>query len=339
MKFRDIFGLPSAEKGVENLHTREMDAFADNVIFELKTLISGAITRALEERESRYMRSILEESFFSLESLVIKAMDAQTSRELEDFLSNHEGINPQFRTHFFSQVVQREYRSTRGASVRVSPGLVPIFEVNAQSLDNATEDESFILSLKGRKVRFEARAVLNGPTRKTPSTTPEAVMAAPRGTAMNQALGSERKTAGARVHITLHDQHGSTEKWVNLPVLLGREAATAQGLAVGSGVDIFGTYVSRRQLIVFEALGQIYCFVPAEASLTCSTEKGDVLRPDNLRRLDANTPLRLLMGVPMDTLTAPAERGDRSDYPLVELSMGTGPATHADATPRPRAVR
>lgn len=71
MKFRDIFGFSSPEKGVENLQTREMDAFADNVVFELKTLISSAITRALEERESRYMRSILEESFFSLESLVI----------------------------------------------------------------------------------------------------------------------------------------------------------------------------------------------------------------------------------------------------------------------------
>ena len=339
MKFRDIFGFSSTEKGIENLHTREMDAFADNVVFELKTLISSAITRALEERESRYMRSILEESFFSLESLVIKAMDAQTSRELEDFLSNHESINPQFRAQFFSQVVQREYRSTRGASVRVSPGLVPIFEVNPQSLDAATEDESFILSLKGRKVRFEVRAALDGPTRKTPITSPETVVTTTRGTAMSQALGSGKTTGGTRVQITLHDQHGNSEKSVALPALLGRETAAAQGLAVGSGVDVAGTYVSRRQLIVFEALGQIYCFVPAEASLSCSTGQGEVLRPNTLHRIDPGSTLRLLTGVPMDTLVAPGQRDNRAEYPSIDIRTGSRATSHADATPRPRAVR
>lgn len=339
MKFRDIFGFSSAEKGIENLHTREMDAFADNVIFELKTLISSAITRSLEERESRYMRSILEESFFSLESLVIKAMEAQTSRELEDFLSNHESINPQFRAHFFSQVVQREYRSTRGASVRVSPGLMPIFEVNPQSLDTATEDESFILSLKGRKVRFEVRAALSGPVRKTPTTTPETVIAMPRGTAMSQAMGSATKSTGSRVQITLHDHHGRTEKTVPLPALLGRDTATVQSLALGSVVNIDGTYVSRRQLIVLEILGHIYCFVPAEASLTCSNEQGDVLRPDTLHRIDPGSTLRLLTGVPMDSLAAPRQRENRAEYPRIDISAGNHPMPHADATPRPRTVQ
>ena len=223
--------------------------------------------------------------------------------------------------------------------MRVSPDLVPIFEVNPQSLDTATEDESFILSLKGRKVRFEVRAALDGPTRKTPPTMPETIITTPRGTAMNQALRSGTKTAGSRVQITLHDQHGNTEKSVTLPALLGRETASAQGLAVGSGVDIAGTYVSRRQLIVFEALGQIYCFVPAEASLTCSTEQGEVLRPDTLHRIAPDSPLRLLTGVPMDTLVAPGQRENRAEYPRIEISAGSRSATHADATPRPRAVR
>lgn len=338
MKFRNIFGVSSTDKGIEKLQTREMDAFADNVIFELKTLISSAITRALEERESRYMRSILEESFFLLESLVIKAMDAQISRELEDFLYNHESINPQFRAHFFSQVIQREYRSSRGASVRVSPGLVPIFEVNPQALDANTEDESFILSIKGRKVRFEVRAVLEGPTRKTPVAPSETSITTPRGTAMSQAFGSGSKTAGLSVQITIHDQHGTTEKLVNLPVLLGRETATTQSIAVESGVGIAGTYVSRRQLIVFEAFGQIYCFVPAAASLTCSTVLGDVLRPDTLHRIEPGTPLRLLTGVPMDTLVPPDQRENRAEYPLIDINTVSSSASHVHATPRPRAV-
>jgi hypothetical protein len=338
MKFRDFFGSSSSEKGVQNLQTRAMDAFADNVIFELKTLISSAITQALEERESRYMRSILEESFFTLETLVIKAMDAQTSQELESFLSNHESINPQFRTQFFEQVMQREYRSSRGASVRVSPGLTPIIEVNPLSLDTATEDETFILSLKGRRIRFEARAVLNGPIRKTPLVT-ASTASAPRGTAMGQVFGETPKNMGARIHIRWQDQNGSGEKWVHLPALLGREATASLGRAAGSSMDIRGTYVSRQQLIIFEALGHIYCFVPEEASLTCSNEQGEVLRPNTLHRLDPSTPLRLLTGVPVNSLTAPSQRDNRADDPLIEVGTGQQATPHADATPRPKAVR
>jgi hypothetical protein len=104
-------------------------------------------------------------------------------------------------------------------------------------------------------------------------------------------------------------------------------------------VDIAGTYVSRRQLIVFEALGQIYCFVPAEASLTCSTEQGEVLRPDTLHRIDPGSTLRLLTGVPMNTLVAPGQRENRAEYPCIDISAGSHLAPHADATPRPRAVR
>ena len=338
MKLRDFFGLSSEDKGVHKLQTREMDAFADNVIFELKTVTSSAITKALEERESRYMRSILDESFFSLESLVIKAMDAQTSQELEAFLSNHESINPQFRTQFFGQVLQREYRSTRGASVRVSPHLVPIIEVNPSSLDTATEDETFILSLKGRKVRFDAHAALTGPTRKT-TNTPPSTAPVPKGTAMGQVFGETQKSNRLRVHITLHDQNGVTEKWVQLPALLGREATSSLGGTTGSSIDIEGTYVSRRQLVIFEALGHIYCFVPAEASLTCSTERGDVLRPDNLHRLDSANPLQLLTGVPVSTLTPPNQRDNRAEYPRINISTEPQLTPHADATPRPKAVR
>jgi hypothetical protein len=337
MKFRDFFGSSSSDKGVQNLPTRAMDAFADNVIFELKTVISSAITQALEEREGRYMRSILEESFFSLETLVIKAMDAETSQELESFLANHESINPQFRTQFFGQVLQREYRSTRGASVRVPPDLAPIIEVNPPSLDTATEDETFILSLKGRRVRFEARAVLNGPTSKRPAA-PVNMASAPRATAMGQVFGEAPKSKGSRVHIRWHDQKGSSEKWVQLPALLGREATASLGDTAGSSVDIAGTYVSRRQLVVFETLGQIYCLVPAEASLTCSNEQGDVLRPHALHQLDPATPMRLLTGVPVNSLTAPSQRENRADYPSIEIGRATQSAPHADATPRPKAV-
>jgi hypothetical protein len=48
--------------------------------------------------------------------------------------------------------------------------------------------------------------------------------------------------------------------------------------------------------------------------------------------------MRLLTGVPVNSLTAPSQRENRADYPSIEISMATQAAPHADATPRPKAV-
>lgn len=342
MKFRDLFGMKASGSGVQQLNTRELDSFADNVVYELKTLISAAVAEALEEKESRYLRSILEESFFTLESLVIKALDATTYRELENFLSNHEGINPRFRTEFFHQVVQSEYRSSRGASVRTSTALTPIYEVSPQLLDSVTEDESFILSLKGRKVRFQVKAVLSGPTRKTPAPLPAAAPSPQSQTTpavKNTAPPTRPISEQCHVQFTLHDKHGIQQKTVTLPALLGRESAAQQDDRAQVMIEVAGTYVSRRQLLVFEIFGQVYCFVPSEASLTCSTETGKVLPPDTLVRVEIDKSLKLTTGVPIDTLLAPAHRENVSDYPQIDIRIIQGAEPHEDATPRPRAVK
>lgn len=80
-------------------------------------------------------------------------------------------------------------------------------------------------------------------------------------------------------------------------------------------------------------------FMPAEASLTCSNEQGQVLRPHALHRLDPATRLQLLTGVPVNTLTAPNQRDHRADYPRIDIGTAQPAAPHADATPRPKAVR
>jgi hypothetical protein len=137
----------------------------------------------------------------------------------------------------------------------------------------------------------------------------------------------------------LHDKHGVQQKTVALPVLLGRETAAQQDDSAQVMIEVAGTYVSRRQLVVFESFGQIYCFVPSEASLTCSTETGKVLPPDTLLRVEMDKTLKLTTGVPMDTLLAPAQRENVSDYPQIDIRIAQESTTHEDATPRPRAVR
>ena len=324
---------------VQTLPTRQMDSFADNVLFELKTVTAVAITEALEAREPHYMRSILDESYFALESLIIKTLDAQTIKDMETFLSNHEAIDPDFRKKFFAQVLQREYRSKRGASVRVDPDLQPIVEFAPAALDDKTEDESFIISLKGRQIRFEAQAVLQGPLSKN---KPSRSAGAPAQSGLAQAVTAAGKpnsaSAPQRVHVTVHDRRGKTEQLLTLPIVLGKDGhqhALQQG-AMGMAVD--ATYVSRQQLVVFEVLGDIYCFVPASASLTCTLAQGTALRPQQLYPLQAGQMLALLGGVPVDGNGPPPQRTDHADFPLIELRTLAASTERSHSTPRPKAV-
>lgn len=343
MSLRDWWKGRGRDPDVEPLQTRGMDGFADDILLELKAISQAAIARALEERESRYMRSILEESFFWLDGLVIKALDAQTARDMEHFLANHESIHADFRARFFAQVLQREYRSSRGATVRVEAGLVPTVELDLKALETPTQEEDFLISLKGRKVRFEAQARLTGPHSRASSPSAPAA-APPAGEAARAAPGpatvpSPGAPGAHRVRVSLRDRGGQREQIAALPLVLGREAvqtARQEGQA-HAALDVDATYVSRRQLIVFELLGQVYCTVPAEASLTCSCQ-GQGLQPLRLMALHPGQRMELLTGLPVDAPEQPMDRTDPRDYALIGLEW-LGPGTpHEGATPRPRAA-
>jgi len=119
MKLKNWFGRKSEDNGVEHLTTRETDSFANGVLFELKAVVGSAIAQALQDKEGRYMRSILQESQFLLQAVSIKALDRDTARLMEEFMSNHETIESDFRKNFFKQILQPEYRSSGGARVKV----------------------------------------------------------------------------------------------------------------------------------------------------------------------------------------------------------------------------
>ena len=359
MKFKDLFGRKDAESGVEHLNTRGTDSFANGALFEIKAVVSSAIAQALQDKEGRYMRSILQESHFLLQGVSIRALDGETARQMEDFIAAHESIQPDFRQHFFRQVLQPEYRSSGGARVKVPADLVPVIELDQQTLEPQTEDESFILSLKGRRVRFEARAVLEGPVRSVapsaapaPAATPTAAAASTFGRAASNSAGvgsaaraptasspaGQRTAHAMMVEITVHDRAGRRTRLLPLPVLVGRDVSQAAGDAGMAGLEVDATFVSRRQLLLFELMGQVYGFVPRSASLTLSTPEQQVWRADVLQAIHPGQSLRLTGGVPMDTLTPPAGRESTSDYPVIELQLGQTAPAHEQATPRPRAV-
>ena len=341
MNLKSLFGRRAEEKGVEHLNTRETDSFANGVLFEIKAIVGSAITQALQEKEGRYMRSILQESHFLLQGVSIKALDRETARMMEDFIATHESIEPDFRRSFFRQILQSEYRSNGGARVRVSPDLVPVIELDQQTLEPQTEDESFVLSLKGRRVRFEAQAVLEGPVKNASLAPAAAQPNRPIASSFGRAAsgpGPEQRAPGREVRITVHDRAGRRTHQLPMPVIVGRDVVHMPAAQGARGVEIDATYASRRQLLVFELLGQIYCFVPRSASLTFSTPDQRVLRADCLQLLEPGAGLHLTGGVPMDTLVPPADRHSVGDYPVIELQCVDSQSTGQEPTPRPRAV-
>ena len=67
MSFFDfIYRKQKTNKSAE-LNTQQTDEFADRISLELKTSAVEAITQVLEEKEGKYLKSILETSFFPLQ--------------------------------------------------------------------------------------------------------------------------------------------------------------------------------------------------------------------------------------------------------------------------------
>lgn len=138
--------------------------------------------------------------------------------------------------------------------------------------------------------------------------------------------------------MTVHDRRGKTEQLLALPIVLGKDGNKYAEQKGAFGMDIDATYVSRQQLVVFDVLGDICCFVPSSASLTCTLGNTTPMRPDHLYPVRAGQMLALLGGVPADSHTASPARTDHADFPLIELRTLNATAQHSDATPRPKAV-
>lgn len=143
------------------------DSLADAIGLELKGIVSQAVLDTLEDRESHYLTAILEKSVFLIESVVITPQDKEAASSLEKFLRLHTEIDPGFRTQFFHSILEKEYRSARGASALVSPQMQPSMQFNEASLETPSTEEAFQISLRGRRVSYTAAVTLTGPVART----------------------------------------------------------------------------------------------------------------------------------------------------------------------------
>ena len=134
----------------------DTDSFADSLLVELKAASTDAITTAVQKIEGKYMRSVLEESYFPLQSLTFIPNDVEVAKSLEEFFRVHEEINTEFRKTFCKSFLQKEYFSDRGATVFIDENFEPSFKVDVRSLEEKSEDEKYLISIKGRKILFSS---------------------------------------------------------------------------------------------------------------------------------------------------------------------------------------
>lgn len=350
MKFLDLFKTSSeANSNSRVLRTRPTDDFADSILLELKSVASEAIKNALEERENKYMKSILDESYFLLDSLIIIPKDREIAKRFDDFLTTHESVDSDFRHHFFQQVLQREFRSLRGGTVRVPSNFTATVQLGQTSLENITTDEEFQISLKGRRIQFEAQASLTGPIKKEAAVVHDKFMgsephftASSSTTTITPSAGPTlpSRGTGRKLQIKLLDANGVSMHTLKLPAIIGRDATSKDAKFAGwDSLQVNSTYVSRQQLAVVELMGECYFYVPDAASLTCMRADSSVLDRLKLYKLANHHRESLNFGIDPKAPIHAAPQGSNSEYGTIEISVTEeSQPMDVSGTPRPRSV-
>ena len=344
MKMKDLFAMTRSNTSVETFQSSGIDAFADSIALDLRAVATAAIKRALEERETRYMKSVLDESYFILESLVVTPRDREIAKTLDAFLSVHEAVDSGFRHKFFQQIVQREYRSSRGSCVRVPETFEATIQLGPDSLESMSSEEGFQVSLKGRRISFAVEASLGGPLKREAVQSPVAkAMANLTGapavrspiTNPGTQMGATDTTSAPCIDVSVSDSRGNTQKLVGLPVVIGRNSANSADPIGVQSIGVHATYISRSQIIVFELMGNIYYFIPEGASLTCVRHDGLILERQRLYPLASSEVTTFRCGMDTNGDGAIPSDASHADFPVIHLNVHSA---QPDKTPRPRAV-
>ena len=312
------------------LPSKNTDNFADALLVELKASSTSAITNAVNKIEGKYMKSVLEESYFPLQSLTFVPNDIEVARSLEEFFRVHEDINPDFRKVFCKSFLQKEYFSDRGAKVIIDNEFVPIFKIDVSSLEERSEDEKYLISIKGRKILFSSHANLGNPKKNFT-----------KGYSREDVTGnSEIKEIKNKVVVKLliSDKDGHRSENVTLPTLIGKNPDDA---CIDFGITpiyIKAKYVSRHQIFIYSILDKMFYFVPDEATLTCRSREGNILEHGRNYSVKVSGE-RLYLGVPPENVRPLTANMDPAEFPVLEIQ----PFSHegkasSDKTPRPTVV-
>jgi hypothetical protein len=318
--------------------------WAEAIGLELKGLISQTVLAELEQREKKYLQSILAKSQFVIDSLVVIPLDKDASENFESFLQVHEEIDPGFKLRFFRSLMETQYRSARGSLVVVSPDFQPTVQFLSQSLEQPSQDERYQVSLRGRRLNFQVRVSLRGPVAQTaPSGVAAAAAAAVSsvfGSSSGSSSASPTASADNSLLLRIWDAQGERMLEVTTPFLIGRESPSEAELGGLSFVTLHGQFVSRRHLVVLNVLDETYFFIHDAASLSCLSAGGQLLRPSTVYSMPKHAEMRLLFGATSENRAQTFDKAQAAQFPIVEMRRrGAQGASVTEATPRPRAIK
>ena len=323
MSFFDFMYKKQKNKDSVELNTQQTDEFADRISLELKTSAVEAITHTLEESEGKYLKSILQTSFFPLQSLVFIPSDFDTARSVEEFIRVHQDLDKKFKQKFLRSILQSEYRSKRGGSVSIDKNFVPEIQLDKKSVETRSDEESFQISLRGRKILFRAIATLGTPIRKDVLSS---------NSNDNSALSDRQKKLSIKILIT--DSTGHRELTESVPLMIGRDPKKNCIEYGVTPVVIKSKFVSRSQIYIFSIIDEIFCVVPCSASLTCTTISGKKLEPGKVYLIDSTSGERFYCGYPLDHEGPLTGNTDPSKFPVIEICLQNN--FLESGTPRPK---
>ena len=309
MSFFNLIYRKQKNKKTVELNTQKTDEFADKISLELKTSAVEAITQILEEKEGKYLKSILETSFFPLQSLVFVPSDFETAKSVEEFLRIHQAIDIKFKQKFLRSLLQSEYRSKRGGTVSVNNEFLPEIQLDKKSVETQSDEESFQISLRGRKILFRAVASLGIPVRKNKLST----------MVNNNSSSLSNQQTKLTVKLLISDSTGHREIVNSIPVMIGREPKKNCSEYGVIPIRVKSKFVSRSQIYIFSIVDKIFCVVPDTATLTCTTVSGKKLEPGKIYSIDSSIGERFYCGYPLDHEGPLTGNTDPSQFPIIEI--------------------
>ena len=324
MSFFDFIYRKQKNKKTVELNTQKTDEFADKISLELKTSAVEAITQILEEKEGKYLKSILETSFFPLQSLVFVPSDFETAKSVEAFLRLHQAIDIKFKQKFLRSLLQSEYRSKRGGTVSVNNEFLPEIQLDKKSVETRSDEESFQISLRGRKILFRAVASLGIPVRKNELST----------MVNNNSSSLSNQQTKLSVRLFISDSTGHREIVNSIPLMIGREPKKNCSEYGVIPIRVKSKFVSRSQIYIFSIVDQIFCVVPDTATLTCTTVSGKKLEPGKIYSIDSSIGERFYCGYPLDHEGPLTGNTDPSQFPIIEITSQNNLSERG--TPRPK---
>lgn len=310
--------------GVKEADVKCSDSFADSLALDLKRCSIEAILATLSKLEGKYLSTILQSSYFPVESIVFAPLDNETSVEIDNFFKIHSAIDPSFEQSFYRTILLKEYRTEHGGVAMPSEQIVVTVQPTESSADTLTEEEAYQITMRGSKKRFNAQVVLGSPKRIPGGKSFQSVSSTGKEReepTLDRASERffEKASLNTRIEVTINDANGFVKKVIPLPTILGREGDSGfQGIENKQLIN--SKFVSRNQIVVFGVGEKTFFYIPESSKLLAVMDGKKILNKMSLVEI-SNQPISVTFGQPENAPGILVQANEPALYPSITLKM------------------